>query len=115
MYDEKLMTLLAERKIPLEICPMSNVFTGKYVTSYKDHPIRLFFDRGIIVTVNTDDPTIFGAELIDEYMNLLNYGIFTFAELLQIIKNTIYAGFLDENHKQSIWEEAEKIAVSTTS
>ncbi len=115
MYDEKLMSLLAERQIPLEICPMSNIFTGKYVTSYEEHPIRLFFDRGIVVTVNTDDPTIFGAELIDEYMNLLRHGIFTFAEVLQIIKNTIYAGFLDEDHKQSIWDEAEKVAVSTTS
>lgn len=112
-HDEALMKVLADRQIPLEICPMSNIFTGKYVTSYKDHPIKLFFDRGINVTINTDDPTIFGAELIDEYLNLMRYEVFTFPEVLKIIKQTIYASFLDDGYKQSIWEEAEKIAVST--
>jgi adenosine deaminase len=113
-HDPALVKVLADRRIPLEICPMSNIFTGKYVSSYKDHPIKSFFEQGILVTINTDDPTIFGAELIDEYMNLLSNGVFTFAQLLEIIRNTIYATFLDEDRKKSIWSEAEKIAVSTT-
>ena len=48
IQDEKLMDYLKETQLPLEICPMSNIFTKKYVTSYKNHPIRKFYDRGLL-------------------------------------------------------------------
>ena len=67
--DESLMQALAERKIPLEICPTSNIFTQKYVKKLADHPMRKFFDKGIPVTLNSDDPVFFGVELLDEYWN----------------------------------------------
>jgi adenosine deaminase len=101
-HDEKLMAYLAKKQIPLEICPMSNIFTKKYVSSYEDHPIKLFFDRGIFVTVNTDDPTIFGAELIDEYANLIEHGIFDLDQALRLIQNTIEASFLPKTEKKRI-------------
>ncbi len=103
IHDEKLQEKLVETQIPLEICPKSNIITGRFVTSYKDHPIRTFFDKGINVTLNTDDPTIFGAELIDEYMNLLTENIFTFKEVVQLLKNTVYATFLAEEKQNRIW------------
>lgn len=103
IHDEKLQEKLVHTQIPLEICPKSNIITGRYVTSYKDHPIRAFFDKGINVTLNTDDPTIFGAELIDEYMNLLTEDIFTFKEVIQLLKNTVYATFLSEEEQNRIW------------
>ncbi len=77
IQDERLMDFLKEKRIPLEICPTSNLFTGRYVTQLAHHPIRAFFDKGLKVTVNTDDPSIFGVELVDEYMNLNNDGIFS--------------------------------------
>ncbi|MBQ3922189.1 MAG: adenosine deaminase, partial [Spirochaetales bacterium] len=70
IQDENLVKYLADNKIPLEICPTSNVFTKKYVQKIEDHPIRPFFDKGVIVTVNTDDPTFFNVSLLDEYWNL---------------------------------------------
>lgn len=105
IQDDSLMSHLKESQIPLEICPKSNIITGKYVSSYKDHPIRQFFDRGINVTLNTDDPTIFGAELMDEYMNLISDRVFTFQESLQLLKNTINATFLDKKEKNDIWSQ----------
>ena len=68
--DEKLLEYLAESQLPLEICPKSNIITKKYVSSYTDHPMRGFFDAGINVTVNTDDPILFNIELNEEYLNV---------------------------------------------
>lgn len=109
IQDEKLMDYLKETQLPLEICPMSNIFTKKYVTSYKDHPIRKFYDRGMFVTVNTDDPTIFGIELIDEYLNLLENDIFSLTEIFDLIKKNLYATFLTIPEKDVMWKKMEKV------
>ncbi len=107
--DEKLEEYLKENKIPLEICPMSNIFTRKYVSSYEDHPIRHFYDKGLYVTVNSDDPTIFGTELNDEYYNLLTHNIFTLEEVFILIKNNLYATFMDKKTKDKHWKKIQKI------
>ena len=109
--DSALMDYLANTQIPLEICPMSNVFTGKYVSSYEDHPIKEFFKRGIYVTVNTDDPTIFGAELIDEYTNLIRKGIFSKEDAFTLIKNTLHASFLPDAQKRELMKKTDEFEV----
>jgi len=109
IFDEKLEKHLEENKIPLEVCPMSNIFTGKYASSYTDHPIRKLYDDGLYVTVNSDDPTIFGAELNDEYYNLLKYGVFTLEEIFLLIKNNLFATFMTEKEKELRWKEMKKI------
>lgn len=101
--DKKLMAELARRAVPLEICPTSNLFTRKYARTLQDHPIRSFYDSGMYVTVNTDDPTLFGVDLNDEYMRLYESGIFTVTELLQILKNGVFATFLPQDRKTDIW------------
>lgn len=108
IYDEKLLTYLKEKNIPLEICPTSNIFTRKYVTKIEDHPIRKFFDLGLIVTVNTDDPTIFGVDLIDEYLTLYKRKIFSFEEIITLIKNNISATFLEEKYKKKLLSGVDK-------
>ena len=92
--DTRLMRYLAEKQIPLEICPTSNIFTQKYVQRMEDHPIRDFFDKGINVTLNTDDPTLFGIDLVEEYYNLYQDLDFTLEELFQVMKNTVFASFM---------------------
>ena len=109
IQDAKLMDHLRETQLPLEICPMSNIFTKKYVSSYKDHPIRKFYDKGIYVTVNTDDPTIFGMELIDEYLNLLENNIFSLTEIFDLIKKNLYATFLTAPEKDALWKKMESV------
>ena len=103
VYDEKLMDLLLDKNIPLEICPTSNLFTKKYVHTIKEHPVKTFFDRKMNVTINTDDPTLFSVDLIDEYMNLYINNIFSKKEIIQLIKNNIYATFLEKEKKDAIW------------
>lgn len=114
--DKKLMDYLKETQIPLEVCPTSNLFTRKYATSLKNHPIRAFYDHGMNVTVNTDDPTLFGVDLVDEYLSLYTNDIFSQEELFALIKNGIYATFLPKKRQDKLWRAAEaKISAAEAS
>lgn len=106
--DEKLMSYMAENKIPLEVCPTSNTFTKAVVKKMEEHPIRQFFDKKMIVTVNTDDPIFFGVELLDEYYNLYSKLNFTEAELKQVIFNSFDASFLSDEEKKSFKAKVEE-------
>jgi aminodeoxyfutalosine deaminase len=64
--DEALLRHLRERDIPLEICITSNLVTG-VVKRLEDHPVRRLFDAGVPITLNTDDPAMFGCTLVGEY------------------------------------------------
>ena len=64
--DPELLRHLAERGIPLEVCPSSNIAT-RAVASLDEHPIRAFRDAGVTITVNSDDPPMFGTTLNREY------------------------------------------------
>lgn len=97
--DEKLIDELVRRNIPLEVCPTSNVFTRKFVSTMKEHPIRKFFDRGITVTLNSDDPLFFGVELLDEYWNAYAEIGFSLAELRKIAENSFRASFICDDEK----------------
>ena len=108
IQDENLVKYLADNKIPLEICPTSNVFTKKYVQKIEDHPIRPFFDKGVLVTVNTDDPTFFNVSLLDEYWNLYTKLNFTLDEIKQVIINAFEVSFMPENDKKAYIEEVNK-------
>ncbi len=64
--DPALLAHLAEHRIPLEVCPSSNVAT-RAVPSLDEHPLRTFVDAGVVVTINSDDPPMFGTTLNREY------------------------------------------------
>lgn len=109
IQDPKLIDYLKKHQIPLEVCPTSNIFTKKYVSKIEDHPIKELYDAGLNVTLNSDDPTLFDSELNNEYMLLYDKKIFTDNELLDIMKKTLYASYLPEDRKNSIWTDAEKL------
>ena len=108
IQDPKLMDTLRDRGIPLEICPKSNVITQTYVPTYKDHPIRQFYDHGMMVTVNTDDPILFSIELNQEYANLATHLKFTRDEILVMVKNNLMSSFMTEERKAESWATVEK-------
>lgn len=112
MDDPKLINHMAEHQTPLEICPTSNLFTQKFVKTLEEHPIRKFFDRGLNVTVNTDDPTLFGIDLVDEYMRLSNKGFFKPDEIIDLVRNGIFATFLPKQRKTAIWKQVKTIVDS---
>jgi adenosine deaminase len=97
--DPALMDLLAERGIPLEICPTSNVITGKYVRSYAEHPIKSFLERGIAATLNTDDPVLFDIELVEEYRRASEEIGIGRPGIVALLRNGVRATFMDDKRK----------------
>jgi adenosine deaminase len=96
--DPSLVRLLAERRIPLEVCPISNLCTG-VVRSMPEHPIRRLFDAGVFVTINTDDPKMFGNSLVQEYQALMETFAFTETQVQELILAGIKASWLDPQEK----------------
>jgi len=67
--EADLLEYLADRQVPIEMCPLSNVRTA-VVPSLREHPVRRYAEAGLLVTVNTDDPKMFGNTLAEEYAGL---------------------------------------------
>jgi adenosine deaminase len=82
----EVMKWLADNKIQLNVCPTSNIKL-KQVRSYKTHPIRILFDHGVKVTINTDDALVFGDGVSEQFLKLLKAGVFTADELNKIRLN----------------------------
>jgi adenosine deaminase len=100
IQDPWLMDLLKERAIPLEVCPTSNVVTGKYVRRYEDHPIGEFLTRGLVATLNTDDPVLFDIELNEEYRRASEKTGLGPAGVGALLRNGVKASFLDDSRKK---------------
>ncbi len=84
--SDKTIDLIFERNIRLNICPQSNISLGA-VKNITEHPIRRLFDRGINITVNTDDLILFNSSVTNQFHTLLKHNIFTFDEINSIRKN----------------------------
>lgn len=91
--DPALVAYLREQRIPLEVCPTSNVCTG-VVADISRHPIRRLYDAGVIITVNSDDPPMFNTTLTDEYLALARHLGFNAAEIEQLVFNAVRATLL---------------------
>lgn len=96
--DEKILNLVKEKNVFLEVCPTSNVDT-KAVLSYEKHPIKDLFLKGIKVTINTDDRTVSNITLSKEYEKLKACFDFNDEELLEMNINAISSSFMNEDEK----------------
>jgi adenosine deaminase len=99
--DPSLVEYLAEEQIPLEMCPLSNVRTG-VVNQLSNHPIRRYFDQGIAVTVNTDDPRMFNTSLAKEYQSLVEECGFSRQEICALVLSAIESSWASADRKQSL-------------
>lgn len=99
--DPALLDYLAEQQIPLEMCPLSNVATG-VVPAFVDHPVRRYVDRGLAVTVNTDDPKMFGNSLAEEFRLLSQRMHFSRQEIRRLILQGIRASWLPPERQQAL-------------
>lgn len=104
--DPTLVVLLAERRIPLEVCPTSNIRL-RYYNSYQEHPLKRLHEAGVIVTVNTDDPPLFNTTMHDEIRLLETKFGFTPLETGQILRNGFVYSMLGETEKRAALVEFE--------
>jgi adenosine deaminase len=104
LEDPALVAYLVDHRIPIEMCPVSNVRTS-VVRTLREHPIRRFLDAGIVVTVNTDDPKMFQTSLSDEYRLLEQECRLSRSDIRGLILSAIGAAWLPEDRKQSIAAE----------
>jgi adenosine deaminase len=105
--DEALLEHLRIHHIPLEMCPTSNVKTGA-VRSLADHPLPEFLRRGLFVTLNSDDPAMFGSSLTEEYVICSEKLGLEWDEIKMLTLNGVKASFLPDMYKQEMLEEFEK-------
>ncbi|MDH5376827.1 MAG: adenosine deaminase [Gammaproteobacteria bacterium] len=105
--DPELLDYLREHRTPLELCPMSNVCTG-VVSDIAEHPIREYFERGLIISVNTDDPMMFDTTLDKEYELLVQECGFTRQEICRLILLGVESSWLSEDRKKLLATSFEK-------
>ena len=96
--DPELIEELATRQIPVEICLTSNLRTG-CCGKISEHPVRRYFDQGLLLTLNTDDPAMFGTTLTREYELAQTEFGFTDEHLRELARNSFEASFLPAEKK----------------
>jgi adenosine deaminase len=102
--DPELLKYLAGHQIPLELCPLSN-FRTRVIDSIESHPVKTYIEMGIPVSINTDDPKMFGNSLSDEYRNLQDVFGFSDDDIAGIILNSINTLWLDETGRTDMLRE----------
>ena len=102
--DPKLVAYLAERQLPVDVSPTSNVCT-RCVPAIAGHPLRRMAEAGLLVTLNSDDPPMFGTSLSNEYLVAGRDLGFSPAELAGLAANGVRASFLDEPSKAALLAE----------
>ncbi|NES13398.1 MULTISPECIES: adenosine deaminase [Micromonospora] len=113
VLDPELLAYLAERRIPLEVCPTSNVRT-RAVASIEEHPLRQLVEAGALVTINSDDPPMFGTTLNDEYAvaaRLLDAGP---EGLAALARDAVTASFLEPGEQARISGEIDAYLAAAT-
>ncbi|MFD0354276.1 adenosine deaminase [Streptomyces sp. NPDC127110] len=102
--DPELLKYLAEHRIALEVCPTSNIAT-RVVTDLDLHPVKEMVAAGVLVTINSDDPPMFGTDLNNEYAVAARLLDLDERGLAQLAKNAVEASFLDEAGKAKLTAE----------
>ncbi|GAA1005586.1 adenosine deaminase [Streptomyces thermogriseus] len=102
--DPRLLEYLAEHRIALEVCPTSNIAT-RAVRTLDEHPLKEFVRAGLLVTINSDDPPMFGTDLTNEYAVAARLLDLDERGIAELAKNAVHASFLDEAGKARIVEE----------
>lgn len=100
LEDDTLMQLLAQKQIPLTVCPLSNLKL-RVVDKLENHPLKKMMNKNLLVTINSDDPSYFGGQLNDNYLRLAKALNLTTDDIYQLAKNSFTASFLSDTEKQN--------------
>ena len=106
LEDPVLVGRLAQLKMPLTVCPQSNLRLA-VIRDMSDHPIRNMLEAGLRVTVNSDDPAYFGAYINENFNALVDAVDLSADEIIKLVKNSFRASFLDKELKQKHLESVQ--------
>ncbi|HET9848627.1 MAG TPA: adenosine deaminase [Candidatus Dormibacteraeota bacterium] len=111
--DERLIGRLAEEQIPLTICPLSNVKLRVF-DHLRQHNLKRLLDRGLLVTVNSDDPAYFGGYVADNFAASAQALRLSAADLVALARNSFTASFLPEDQKRGYLDEVSRVAADAS-
>jgi adenosine deaminase/aminodeoxyfutalosine deaminase len=107
--DQELIEVLAHKQVPIEICLSSNVRTGA-CAELSEHPVKKLFDEGLMITLNTDDPSMFQTSLGKEYELAHQEFAFTEDQLRELARNSIEGSFLPVEKKLRFLQQVDHLA-----
>ena len=107
--DERLIVRLVDEQIPLTVCPLSNVKLRVF-PNLSSHNLKKLLDRGLLVTVNSDDPAYFGGYVADNFQAAAAALGLSREELLALARNSFVASFLPEEQKRGHLDELARFA-----
>ncbi len=99
--DHRVVRMLQEHNIALEVCPTSNLQTG-VTHAFTQHPLRDLYHLAVPVTINTDDPSVSDTTLTDEYLVAVMVMGFSIRDIQQIILNAAKMAFLPPDEKRAL-------------
>jgi len=119
LQDPELTRRLAAERIPLTVCPNSNVLIANAMPRLELHPYRRMREAGLLATLNTDDPALTDLDLGEEYRSVMAAFSYTFADMVQIALDGVEATWLDDGDKRAlsshIHDRGSKLAASLDS
>ena len=104
LADADLVAELVRRRVPLTVCPLSNVKLC-VVDDITAHPLKRMLDLGLLVTVNSDDPAYFGGYVNENYLAVAHALNLDRSELVQLARNSFEASLLDADSKSALITE----------
>lgn len=105
--DPHLVDVLQKRRIPLTVCPSSNVFLH-VVDSWQEHPLVEMLRQGLVVTVNSDDPAYFGGYVTDNLVRLVEEFHLDDSTLALLARNSVEASFASPSRKNELYTQIER-------
>lgn len=109
--DEQLVSLLVEKQLPLTVCPLSNVKLA-VVKTMENHPLKIMMDKGLFVTINSDDPAYFGGYINDNYLAVQRALALSKKDIYSLAWNSFQASFLEETEKNVLLEKLDQYVTS---
>ena len=106
LEDDQLIKHIAEKQIPLTVCPLSNLAL-KVVDDLKDHPMLQLMEAGLMVTINSDDPAYFGGYMNENYIQIAAALNLSKKQITDLAKNSFKASFLSDVEKEKLINQVE--------
>jgi adenosine deaminase len=111
LKDEKLVETLVEKGMALTVCPLSNLKL-KVVNDLKQHPLKTMLDKGLMVTINSDDPAYFGGYMDENYTQIAEALDLSAEQIFKLTENGFKASFLPKDLKEKYLEQLERFRPS---